>query len=92
MENEKKAVVAYVVTRYDNGETKITNYKEEGLELPELSDEELYRDVEEVAKLIQHKRMEQAAYLGCYRFFQDQERARQAAMAQAAAQAEEANI
>lgn len=92
MENEKKLVMAYVVKRYDNGDTDIENAEIEGVELPKLTNEEMYRDVEEVAKLIKHKRMEQAAYLGCYRFFQDQERARQQAMAEAAAKADEANI
>lgn len=81
---EKKLVMAYVVKRYENGDTDIENAEVEGVELPKLTNEEMYKDVEEVAKLIKHKRIENAAYLGCYRFFQDQERARQAAMQQAA--------
>ena len=92
MENEKKLVMAYVVKRYDNGDTDIENFEVEGTELPKLTNEEMYRDVEDVAKLIKHKRMEQAAYVGCYRFFQDQERARQQAMAQQAAAENEANL
>ena len=89
---DKKLVMAYVVKRYENGDTDIENAEVEGVELPKLTNEEMYKDVEEVARIIAHKRVENAAYVGCYRFFQDQEKARQRAMAEQAAADHSSNL
>lgn len=83
---EKKLVVAYTVYRYEDGSVDVKNAEMEGTN--PVSTEEAYKDVEDVAKLIANKRIENAAYVGAYngtaRFYQDVNAAKQAEAEQAA--------
>lgn len=81
---EKKIVTAYIVKRYENGDIDVEDAKLEGTE--PLQSEQIYKDVEEVARVIANKRIENAAYVGAYRFFNDL-RAREEAEARAAMEA-----
>lgn len=83
---EKKVVTAYVVKRYENGDIDVEDAGLEGTE--PMTSEQIYKDIEDVAKLVANKRVENAAYYGAYRFFMDMRAREEAAMAQAA-QAEE---
>lgn len=74
---EKKVVTAYIVKRYDNGDIDVENAGLEGT--TELKSEEMYKDIEDVAKVIELKRIENAALAGVYRFYADLERRAQAA-------------
>jgi len=84
-QEEKKLVTAYVVKRYENGDVDVEDAHLEGT--TELNSEAMYKDIEDVAKIIGLKRTENAAYAGVYRFYADLER-RAAEQAQAAQQAD----
>lgn len=62
--NEKKVVVAYTVFRNADGSIDVKNAGVEGTTV--VSDEEIYKDIEDVARIIGHKRVENAAYVGAY--------------------------
>jgi hypothetical protein len=83
-ENVKKVVTAYVVKRYENGDIDVEDAGLEGTET--LQSEQIYKDIEDVARVIANKRVENAAYVGAYRFFNDL-RAREEAEARAAMEA-----
>lgn len=82
---ERKLVVAYTVMRYEDGSVDAVDAGMEGTTA--VSSEEAYKDIEDVAKLIANKRIENAAYVGAYngtaRFYQDANAAK-AAQEQAA--------
>ena len=82
---ENKLVVAYTIKRYANGDVDVEDAKLEGTE--NITSEEIYKDVEDVARLVANKRIENAAYAGAYRFFAEL-RAREEALAAQAAKAE----
>lgn len=77
---ETKVVVAYVVKRYENGAIDVENLEVEGAE--KLDDEQIYRDIEDVARIIEKKRVENAAYAGVVRFYREVEAAQQAKLQQ----------
>lgn len=87
---EKKVVVAYVVKRYEDGSVDVEDAKLE--ETQEMGSEEIFKDIEDVAKLIANKRVENAAYVGAYRgtakFYEDYNAA-QVAQAEAEVPVEE---
>lgn len=68
-ETERKPVVAYIVKRFEDGGINVTNADIEGTTA--LSSEALYKDIEEVAETIKLKRIENAAYAGARKFYQD---------------------
>ena len=72
-ENEKKVVVAYVVKRYNNGDIDVEDAGVEGTD--EVSSEQIYKDIEDVSRIIALKRTENAAYAGVRRFFAEVEAA-----------------
>lgn len=72
MEDSKKVAYAYTIIRYANGDTDVEDAKLEGT--TEMSSEDIYKDIEEVSKIISIKRVENAAYAGVLRFYQDVER------------------
>lgn len=78
-------VVSYTVTRFDNGDIRVDNNEIEGI--TPLSNEGLYKDIEDVAKTIENRRIENAAYRGIYRFYSEMEQ-REAAARDAAAGAD----
>lgn len=80
--NSPVAVVAYTITRYDNGDIKVENASVPGTQ--NLSNEALYKDIEDVSEIIRNRRIENAAYRGIYRFYADLEKRQ----AQAAAEAQ----
>lgn len=93
MEQEtKKIVTAYVVKRYENGDIDVEDAKLEGTE--PLVSEQIYKDIEDVARVIANKRVENAAYVGAYRFFAELRAREEAEMAaaQQAAQGEVADL
>lgn len=65
---EKTLVTAYVVKRYSNGDIDVEDAKLEGT--TEMVPAQIYKDIEDVAKTIELKRVENAAYAGVYRFYQ----------------------
>lgn len=78
-----KAVASYVITRFENGDIRVDNNDQiEGIDV--LSNEQLYKDIEDVADIIKNRRIENAAYRGIYRFYAEMEQremaAQQAAM------------
>lgn len=80
MTEEKKVTVAYTVFRYENGDVDVKHAGVEGT--TELTSEGMYKDIEDLARIIQLKRTENAAYAGVMRFYRD------AAAAEAQQQAE----
>lgn len=76
MAEEKKVVVAYTVFRNEDGSIDVKDAGVEGTTT--LSSEEIYKDIEDVAKVIKNKRTENAAYVGAYngvsRFFADMQK------------------
>lgn len=84
---EKKLVTAYIVKRFEDGTIAVEDAGMEGTET--LTDELMYKDIEEVAKVVANKRVENAAYYGAYRFYMDLQARQQAEMAAQAAAAEE---
>ena len=76
---EKKVVVAYTVKRYENGDIDVEDAKLEGT--TEVTSEAIYKDIEDVAKVINLKRTENAAYAGVMRFYRDMQAAEAAATA-----------
>lgn len=85
---EKKVIFAYTVSRNDDGSVDVRDAGLEGVE--PISNEAIYKDIEDVAKLIELKRTSDTAYTAAYnaiaKFYQNlaaQQRA--AAEAQAAA-------
>ena len=81
---ENKAVTSYVITRFENGDVRVENNTAIEGTTP-LSNEGLYKDIEDVAETIKNRRTENAAYRGIYRFYAEMEQREQEA--QAAAQA-----
>ena len=73
---EKKIVCAYTVKRYEDGSTDVEDAKLDGT--TEMKADAIYRDIEEVAKLIEFQRYSNAAYQGIARFYTDAEEARAA--------------
>lgn len=73
MEEEKKVVVAYVVKRFEDDSVTVADAGLEGT--TPLSDDEMYKDIEAVSRIIANKRIENAAYVGAYKgtakFFED---------------------
>lgn len=68
MEKEN-VVVAYTIKRLADGGIDVENLGLEGTE--QLSDEQIYRDIEDVARIIDKKRVENAAYAGYVRAYND---------------------
>ena len=69
---DKKIAYAYTVLRYENGDTDVQDAKLEGT--TEMTADNIYKDIEDVARIIGNKRVENAAYAGVLRFYQDIER------------------
>lgn len=80
--NSPVAVVAYTITRYDNGDIKVENASVPGTQ--NLSNEALYKDIEDVSEIIRNRRLENAAYRGIYRFYAEMEQREAQAAAEAA--------
>lgn len=82
---EKKVIFAYTVSRNEDGSVDVKNAGLEGVE--DISNEAIYKDIEDVARLIEMKRASDtaftAAYNGAAKFYQDLA-AQQKAAAQAA--------
>ena len=81
--NEPAVVVSYTITRFENGDIKVENNPVEGAQT--LTNEALYKDIEDVADTIHNRRLENAAYRGIYRFYAERKQ-REAQAAAAAAQ------
>lgn len=73
---EKKVAVAYTVYRNADGSVDVKDAGVEGTTT--LASEEIYKDIEDVARIIKNKRTENAAYVGAYngvsRFFADMQK------------------
>lgn len=82
--DEKKISVAYIVKRYENGDVDVEHAGIEGT--TELSSEGMYKDIEDVARIINLKRIENAAFAGVYRFYQQAQAAEAAATGEPAAE------
>lgn len=68
--DEKKVSVAYVVIHYDNGDIDVRNA--DGFEgATEITNEAIFKDIEDVAERISLMRVENAAYVGARRFYAD---------------------
>lgn len=67
--DEKTIVVAYIVKRMSNGDIDVEDAKLNGTK--PISDEEIFKDIEDVNEAIQLKRSENAAYSGIARFYSD---------------------
>lgn len=67
--DERKVSVAYTIKRYENGDVDVVHAGIEGT--TELTSEGMYKDIEDVARIIQLKRVENAAYAGVLRFYQN---------------------
>lgn len=65
---EKKVLVAYTVKVYEDGGRDVEDAKLEGTQ--PLSAEQIYKDIEDTAKIIEQKRIENAAYAGVRRFYE----------------------
>ena len=63
MENNKTIAVEYIVTRFEDGGIEVKNSDKENVS-NKLSTEEIYNDLCDVAKVIDRKRAENAAYVG----------------------------
>jgi hypothetical protein len=61
MAEEKKVVYSYIVTRNEDGSVDVVSA--EGFD---ISNEKIYQDIEDVAKLIQIKRASDASFQGAY--------------------------
>ena len=87
-EQEKKVVASYTVVKYDDGSIDVKDAGVEGAAV--LGSEEIYKDIEDVAKVIANKRIENAAFVGAYngtaRFYEDVSK-RNAAAAEGSEQA-----
>lgn len=72
-EPKRKAIIAYTVTRYDDGSVDVADASLEGT--TKVTSADIYKDIEDVDSLIVNKRMENAAYVGAYngvqKFYQD---------------------
>lgn len=66
---EKKVVVAYTVKRFEDGSVAVEDAKLEGT--TEVVDEQIYKDIEDVADMVNMRRIENAAYAGARRFYAD---------------------
>lgn len=81
-EEVKKVAVAYTVYRNEDGSIDVHDAGVENTAT--LTNEEIYKDIEEVAKIIANKRTENAAYVGAYngvsRFFADMQKQQEAAL------------
>lgn len=70
---EKEIKVAYVVYRYADGSADVKDAEMEGTE--RVSNDEIFKDIEDVARLVQLKRVENAAFVAAYngtaKFYQD---------------------
>ena len=62
-ENTNNIVTQYVITRYEDGAIDVRNSDAENV-INKLNTEEIYNDVCDVAKIIDRKRAENAAYVG----------------------------
>lgn len=80
MTEENKAVTSYVITRFANGDVRVENNTNIEGTTP-LSNEGLYKDIEDVAETIKNRRIENAAYRGIYRFYAEMEQREAAAQA-----------
>lgn len=74
--DERKVSVAYTIMRYENGDVDVKHAGVEGT--TELSSEGMYKDIEDVARIIQLKRIENASYAGVLRFYQQAQAAQDA--------------
>lgn len=61
-EKEVPIVSAYVIYRYENGNTKVENAEIESLSLKKLSDSEIFNDIERVANQISERKQYQRTY------------------------------
>lgn len=61
---EKKIVVAYTIYRNADGSIDVKDAGVEGTTT--IADEEIYKDIEDVARIIKQKRIENAAFVGAY--------------------------
>lgn len=81
---EKKATYSYTITHFSDGSIEIADSMREDTD--RISPEECYNNVEEVAKTIERKRIENAALVGAYnavaKFFKDARAAQQEAASQ----------
>lgn len=84
MDEEKKIVMAYTVKRFENGDIDVEDAHLEGT--TEVASEAIYKDIEDVARVIALKRTENAAYAGVMRFYRDMQAAEQQAAAAPAAE------
>ena len=74
---ERKPVVADTIMRFDNGDVDVKDAGVEGT--TPLNSEAIYKDIEDVAKIIELKRVENAAFAGVYRFYQQANAAQESA-------------
>ena len=76
---EKKPVVAYTIKRYEDGSVDGVDAGIEGTE--KMTSEEIYKDIEEVARIVANKRVENAAFVGAYngtaKFYKDVQAAKE---------------
>jgi hypothetical protein len=70
---DKKVLFSYSVTRYEDGSVDVADLEKE--ETEKLSADDIYKDIEDVARLVSLKRAADtaftAAYNGVAKFFQD---------------------
>lgn len=75
---EKKVLTAYTVIRYEDGSVDVRNA--DGFEgAAEITGDAIYKDIEEVSRMIALKRTENAAYAGVRRFYAEVSAAQEAA-------------
>lgn len=78
---EKKIVAAYTVMRYEDGSVDVKDAEVEGT--TKMESEQIYKDIEDVAKMIELKRIENSTYIGIRRFYADMAAAQQKAQEEA---------
>lgn len=85
MAEENKVVYSYTVARLENGDIDVKSVDGE-----ELSNDAIFKDIKEVAKRVELKEVQDAAFVGAYngtrKFFSDVEAQNKAAAEAIAAQ------
>jgi len=84
VEAERKPVLSYTITRFDDGTVDVLDNSTafEGVEV--ISNQDIYEDIESVAKLVEQKKQFNLAYSASHQYYQDLLKAQNEARAKAA--------
>ena len=78
---EKKVVFSYTVTRFNDQSVDVLDNSESFEGVDEISSQDIYDDIEAVAKLVEHKKNYNMAYSAAHQYYQDLFKAQQEAQA-----------